>query len=89
MASVRFTSNLQRHVACPVQDAAGDTVRAVLDRVFAGNPRLAGYILDEHARLRKHVVVYVNGAPVADRVTLADKVGRDDEVFVFQALSGG
>ena len=46
MASVRFTANIQRHVACPDAEAAGATVREVLDRVFtavvdSGGDRLA------------------------------------------------
>lgn len=46
-------------------------------------------MLDEHGRLRKHVVVFVDGTMVADRVALTDAVGPDSEVFVMQALSGG
>src|SRR5271165_5681953 len=39
--------------------------------------------------LRRHVAVYVNGQPVHDRVWLTDPVGPHDEIYVFQALSGG
>ena len=89
MAHVAFTANLQRHLACPVQAASGSTVRAVLDQVFAAHPRLRSYILDDQGRLRRHVAIYVNAARIADRDHLGDPVGDDDEVFVFQALSGG
>jgi molybdopterin synthase sulfur carrier subunit len=89
MARVAFTANLQRHLACPVQAAGGNTVRAVLDQVFAAHPRLRSYILDDQGRVRRHVAIYVNAARIADRDHLADPVGDDDEVFVFQALSGG
>ena len=89
MPRVAFTANLQRHVACPPCAAAGATVRAALDRVFADNPRLRAYILDDQGRLRHHVAVFVNGSKVADRVGLGDPVGPDDEIFVMQALSGG
>ncbi len=89
MARVAFTANLQRHLACPVQAASGDTVRAVLDQVFAAHPRLRSYILDDQGRVRRHIAIYVNTARIADRDRLADPVGDDDEVFVFQALSGG
>ena len=37
---VAFTANLERHLSCPVQTVPGDTVRAVLDGVFAAQPRL-------------------------------------------------
>jgi hypothetical protein len=35
------------------------------------------------------VNVFVNSQMIADRQGLSDAVGPDDEVFVFQALSGG
>ena len=89
MARVAFTANLQRHLSCPDQMVPGGTVRAVLDRVFAAEPRLRSYILDDQDRVRRHVAIYVNGDRIADRERLSDPVGDDDEVFVFQALSGG
>jgi len=89
MARVAFTANLQRHLACPVQAASGNTVRAVLDQVFAAHPRLRSYVLDDQGRVRRHVAIYVNAVRVADRDRLGDPVGDDDEIFVFQALSGG
>ena len=89
MARVAFTANLQRHLSCPDQTAPGSTVRAVLECVFSGEPRLRSYILDDQDRVRKHVAIYLNGDPIADRNRLSDPVSDDDEVFVFQALSGG
>ena len=35
------------------------------------------------------VAVYINGLPAKDRLRLGDPVGPDDEIYVFQALSGG
>ncbi|HTI82915.1 MAG TPA: MoaD/ThiS family protein [Acetobacteraceae bacterium] len=89
MARVSFTANLQRHLSCPDQTVPGSTVRVVLDQVFATEPRLRSYILDDQGRVRKHIAIYVNGDRIADRVTLTDPVADADEVFVFQALSGG
>jgi molybdopterin synthase sulfur carrier subunit len=89
MTRVAFTANLQRHLSCPVQTASGDSVRAVLDHVFAQHPRLRSYILDDQDRVRRHVAIYVNAERIADRDRLSDPVGNDDEIFVFQALSGG
>jgi len=89
MPRVAFTPNLQRHLPCPPGRAEGETVRQVLETVFGGNPRLRSYLLDDQGRLRRHVVVYVNGRAVADRERLSDRVAEEDEVFVFQALTGG
>ena len=89
MARVSFTRNLQRHVACPSVDVAGDSVREVLDAVFTDNPRARGYVLDDQGELRKHMVVFVAGRQVRDRAGLSDPVAPDAEVCVMQALSGG
>jgi hypothetical protein len=86
---VSFTPQLQRFLDAPPQRVEGDTVRAALEAVFAGNPRLRGYILDEHGRLRTHVTVFVGEATVQDRAGLSDPAGADTEIFVLQALSGG
>lgn len=89
MAEIAFTPNLQRHVACPRCEAAGRTVREVLDRVFADNPRLRGYVVDERGALRRHMSVFVDGRQIQDRERLSDPVEPRSEIYVMQALSGG
>jgi molybdopterin synthase sulfur carrier subunit len=89
MPRISFTPQLQRFLDAPAADAAGATVREALDAVFAGNPRLRGYIVDEHGRLRKHVTLFVGDRAVVDRTGLSDAVDADTEIFVMQALSGG
>ena len=89
MARVVFTPNLQRHVACPATDAPGRTVREVLDAVFAGNPQARGYVLDDQAALRRHMAIFVDGAPLRDRTRLSDAVTDNSQIYVMQALSGG
>ncbi len=64
-------------------------MRAVLDQVFAGNPRARSYVLDDQAALRKHMIIFVDGQALRDRVHLSDPVGASSSIFVFQALSGG
>lgn len=68
---------------------SGGTVREVLDGLFAEFPHIRGYLVDDHAALRHHVVVFVNGEAVTDKRTLGEPVPADGEVYVFQALSGG
>lgn len=89
MATVSFTANLERHVECPTREVGGDSVRAVLDAVFAQNPRLRGYVLDDQGALRRHMMVFVDGQQLRDRARLSDPVGPASEVYVMQALSGG
>jgi sulfur-carrier protein len=89
VARVSFTANLQRHVACPTVTSAGRTVREALETVFTDNPKLRSYILDEQGRLRRHMNVFVNDRAIADREGLSDSISPEDEIYVFQALSGG
>jgi sulfur-carrier protein len=89
MPQVRFTENLRRHLDVPPATTAPGSVREVLEQVFAGNPRLRSYLLDDQGRLRKHVNVFINDRLAQDRLGLSDPVAETDEVFVFQALSGG
>ena len=89
MATVSFTPNLERHVECPTKSVEGATVREVLDRVFAENPRLRGYIVDEQGALRYHMLIFVDGEQIADRERLSDLVKPTSELYVMQSLSGG
>jgi molybdopterin synthase sulfur carrier subunit len=89
MGTLSFTANLRRHVECPPVVVGAGTVRQALDVAFAANPLLRSYVLDEQGRLRKHVNIYVNDRLIADRTAQGDRIGDSDNVFVFQALSGG
>lgn len=89
MPKVIFTPHLQAHLDCPDQVVEGKSLREVLENTFDENSRLRGYILDDQSRLRQHVVIFIDGQVVADRVHLTDAVRSDSEVYVFQALSGG
>lgn len=61
----------------------------ILDALEPRWPGLCDYLVDERGALRKHVTIYVDGEPVADRTTLRDPVPPKGDVFVAQALSGG
>lgn len=89
MPRVVFTSNLQRHVACPEREVTGATVAQALAVVFADTPQVREYVLDEQGHVRKHVHIYVDGQRIADRERLTDAVAPGSEIFVLQALSGG
>ena len=89
MPTIFFTPALERFLAVPPATVEAETVGAALAAVFETRPSLRGYLVDDQGALRRHVVVYVNGWPVRDRVRLTDRVAPKDEVFVLQALSGG
>jgi sulfur-carrier protein len=85
MPRVSFTGHLRRYLPVATVEVPGDTVTAALEAVFAREPRLRGYVLDDQGAVRKHVALFVNG----ERACLSDKVGARDDIYVLQALSGG
>jgi len=89
MPHVSFTQNLKRHLSAPSREVPGATVREALDGVFSENPRLRGYVLDDQGRLRRHVMIFVDGQMIEDRSRLSDAVEPQSELLVMQALSGG
>jgi molybdopterin converting factor small subunit len=89
MATVRFTNALQRFLAAPPKEVAGATVGEALAAVFETQPALRGYVLDDQGALRRHVAIYVGGEAVRDRVKLSDPIRPNDDIYVFQALTGG
>lgn len=60
-----------------------------MEAYFADNPSARGYVLDDQGGLRKHMVIFVDGRQITDRVGLTDSVTQNGLVEVIQALSGG
>ena len=89
MAHVVFTSHLLRHVSCPDTEVNAPTLRLALDEIFAANPQIRDYVLDEQGELRKHVVIFIDGQRVRDRRQLSDPVRTASQIYVLQALTGG
>lgn len=74
---------------CPPLQVSGRTVADALEACFAGRHTARGYVLDDRGALRQHMVIFVDGRPIADRQTLSDPVRDDSTIDVMQALSGG
>ena len=89
MPTVRFTQNIQRHVACPTRQVEGATVREVLNGYFSIHEQARGYVLDDQGRLRQHMAIFIDGAQLRDREKLTDAVPANAVVDLVQALSGG
>src|SRR5215210_8346668 len=64
-------------------DAA--TVGELLRGLEVQNPRITGWILDEHGAIRRHVCVFVNG----EQRDIDAAVSDDDRVHVLPSISGG
>lgn len=84
-----FAKAFGRHVDCPPEVVEGETVREALDAYFERHPQVRGYVVDERSAVRRHVAVFLADTQIGDRNGLSDPVGADDDVYVFQALSGG
>ena len=76
---------------CPAAggDFPGNTVREVLEHLFAASPGLRTYVVDDQGAVRKHVTVFLDSSPILDRERLSDAVQEDSDLFIMQALSGG
>jgi len=89
MPTLRFTRNIQRHIECPTREAAGATLRDVLNDYFHTHEQARGYVLDDQGSLRRHMAIFIDGKQVQDRDGLSDPVACDAVVDIIQALSGG
>jgi molybdopterin synthase sulfur carrier subunit len=63
----------------------GATVAEVLRALEQAQPALAGWILDERGRVRRHINVFVN----AEQAREDDAIAAGDCVDVLPAISGG
>lgn len=89
MPTVRFTQNIQRHLACPTLEVEGTTVRDALESYFHVHAQARGYVLDDQSRLRQHMAIFIEGNQIRDRDHLSDPVPPNAIIDLVQALSGG
>jgi sulfur-carrier protein len=78
----------------PLRDLAGGTsdvelqgssLFEVLRSLETEYPRIVGWVLDEHGRIRRHVNVFVNGEMTREDLPL----GPGDRVHVVPSITGG
>ena len=90
MPKVKFTSALKPFFPDLADTKVeGNSVKEVLTALDDQFPGLNSYLLNDSGALRKHVNIYIKDALVNDRTTLSDAVSREDEILIYQALSGG
>lgn len=66
-------------------DLPGDSIGEVLLELERAYPRLEGWVLDEHGRIRRHVNVFVDG----ERGREDTKVAPQARIHVLPSISGG
>jgi molybdopterin synthase sulfur carrier subunit len=91
MAKVKFTRHLFRYFPDLHNNIniEGTTVADVITNLDSQYPGLAAYVVDERGVLRKHVNIFLGDDLIHDRQTLSDSVQENDQIYIFQALSGG
>jgi molybdopterin converting factor small subunit len=86
MATVKLRSPL-RDLAGGNREVSveGSSVREILRELERRHPRMTGWVLDEHGRVRRHVNVFVDGESVREDAP----VGETATVHVLPSISGG
>lgn len=86
MALVRLRSPLRELAGgAPEVRVDGATVGEALRALEQAHPPLAGWVLDEHGRIRQHVNVFHEG----ERASEHTAVRADAVLHVLSAISGG
>ncbi len=90
MAKIKFTAALKRFFPDLAEiEVSGATVAEVLAQTELKYPGISDYLLDERGAVRQHMNIFVRGELIVDRDHLQDRLEANDEVVIFQALSGG
>ena len=90
MAKIKFTAALKRFFPDLQElEISGKTVAEVINETEVKYPGIKDYLLDERGAVRQHMNIFVRGELIEDRETLQDALAENDEIVIFQALSGG
>jgi sulfur-carrier protein len=85
MAIVRLRGQLKAMAGAAEHPLDAATVGDLMRALEGARPALAGWILDERGRIRRHINVFVNGEAGREETPVADR----DRVDVLPAISGG
>lgn len=82
--------SLRQYWECPERvELPGATLAEVLAQLNARFPGLGARVLDDQGRVRPHVMLFVNQAPVAHLEPGQVTLRAGDTLHIVPALSGG
>lgn len=85
MATVRLRAPLSELAGASTVEVDAATVTGALAALERAHPALAGWILDERGRIRRHVNVFVDGILAGGDTPVAS----GSRVHVLPAITGG
>lgn len=89
-ARVRVPTPLRKYTkGADEADAAGDTVKALVDDLEKNFPGIKERICDESGKIRRFVNVYVNGDDIRFLQNLDTSVNNGDSISIVPAIAGG
>ncbi len=89
-ARVRVPTPLRKYTqGADEVDAAGDTVKALVDDLEKNYPGIKERICDESGKIRRFVNVYVNGDDIRFLQNLETSVNNGDSISIVPAIAGG
>lgn len=90
MPKLTFTPALKRFFPdLKEQEWSAASIKELLVKLEEAHPGILSYLMDEAGVLRKHINIFIGDQLVQDRSALQDPLKEEDEVLIFQALSGG
>lgn len=90
MAKIKFTTALKRFFNdLDEVEVSSPTVGSAIEEAESRFPGISDYLLDERGTVRQHINIFVRGELIKDRESLSDALKEEDEIIIFQALSGG
>ncbi len=89
-ARVRVPTPLRKYTqGADEVDAAGDTVKTLVDDLEKNYPGIKERICDESGKIRRFVNVYVNGDDIRFLQNLETSVNNGDSISIVPAIAGG
>ena len=90
MPKVKFTSALNRFFPdLKAIDVEADSIIETIEQIEQAYPGMKSFILEDSGQIRKHVNIFIGDQLIQSKSLLDYKIDDAEEIYIFQALSGG